>query len=551
MIVPVILSSDETMLTQFRGDKKGWPVYLTIGNIPSSIRRQASSHALKLVAYLPNAKLVFLSKEERRAYRQRLFHSCMREIMMPLIEAGHAGVRMRCADGNVRLAYPILAAYIADFPEQCLVACNILTRCPMCLIGSHNRQDNIAPGDIIKRTTTRSLRAMRENFYKPKSSYICDDDGIRSVYPPFWAGMRYTNIFECFTPDLLHQIHKGIFKEHLFEWCKTLAGAKSIDGRLKLLPDHPALLRKYPNGISHISQWTGTEAKAIQQVFVGVVVGLVPPKVVIAARALLDFIYLSSYYCHTDDTLTRLQAALNEFHANKQIFIQLKLRDDFNFPKFHMLQHYVDMIRRFGSTEGYNTENSERAHINLIKDLYRETNKKDYYKQMTNSLTREEKINVFDSYLQWLAKTDSKLAQVILPPQETSVDQDADSEHAAIEAVKRSRSRKKSANEYTKSAWYYLPKHPSFTLINQQTLAQWHGANDFLTCLTKFLFDMDPLLEFWPRIEDCFDVYKHITIWLKALNGFEGERRDIVRASPNEGGRVSFRFDTVLVHEDE
>ncbi|KAF8550905.1 hypothetical protein OG21DRAFT_1524817 [Imleria badia] len=32
-IAPVILASDKTELTRFRGDKTAWPVYLTIGNI--------------------------------------------------------------------------------------------------------------------------------------------------------------------------------------------------------------------------------------------------------------------------------------------------------------------------------------------------------------------------------------------------------------------------------------------------------------------------------------------------------------------------------------
>ena len=32
-VAPIILSSDKTKLSQFRGDKSAWPVYLTIGNI--------------------------------------------------------------------------------------------------------------------------------------------------------------------------------------------------------------------------------------------------------------------------------------------------------------------------------------------------------------------------------------------------------------------------------------------------------------------------------------------------------------------------------------
>ncbi|KIK15871.1 hypothetical protein PISMIDRAFT_16209 [Pisolithus microcarpus 441] len=37
-VAPVILSSDKTSLSVFSGDKKAWPVYLTIGNISKDIR---------------------------------------------------------------------------------------------------------------------------------------------------------------------------------------------------------------------------------------------------------------------------------------------------------------------------------------------------------------------------------------------------------------------------------------------------------------------------------------------------------------------------------
>ena len=40
MVAPVILASDKTHLTQFRGDKTAWPVYLTIGNIAKAKRRE-------------------------------------------------------------------------------------------------------------------------------------------------------------------------------------------------------------------------------------------------------------------------------------------------------------------------------------------------------------------------------------------------------------------------------------------------------------------------------------------------------------------------------
>ncbi|KAJ7175556.1 hypothetical protein C8R46DRAFT_1160837 [Mycena filopes] len=94
-----------------------WPVYLTIGNISADIRRQPSSHATVLIGYLPQ----------------------------PLVEAGKNGVDMVCADGFIRRVHPILAAYVADFPEQCLVACCKENRCPRCKVGAkqHLRDEDL------------------------------------------------------------------------------------------------------------------------------------------------------------------------------------------------------------------------------------------------------------------------------------------------------------------------------------------------------------------------------------------------------------------------
>jgi hypothetical protein len=54
-LVPLIFISDGTHLSNFAADNKEWPVYMTIGNLSSKIRKISSTHSVVMVALLPIA----------------------------------------------------------------------------------------------------------------------------------------------------------------------------------------------------------------------------------------------------------------------------------------------------------------------------------------------------------------------------------------------------------------------------------------------------------------------------------------------------------------
>lgn len=415
-IAPIILSSDKTQLSVFGGDKAAWPVYITIGNVAKGIRRQPSMHGTLLLGYLSDSKLGHILNEKSRSLALKwLFHDQMRYIITPLIQAGKDGMEMVCADGNIRLVYPILASYVCDHPEQCLVACIKHSHCPICEVPPKKRgllakfplrrRQNII--DSIK-TRVKIVQSTvsgneKDNSWKSKvDAKNFTRLGLRPINP-FWMDLPLVDGHTLFTPDILHQLHKGMFQVHLLSWMKKMMTAEEIDKRFKAITSYPGL-RHFKNGVSHISQMSGKEQKELQKVLMIVIAGhtRLPKKAIIAASGLLNFIYLARYPVHNNHTLKLMEDALRTFHANKKVFLDHKVCLDFDgIPKLHSLMHYTDSIRSKGTADGYSTESPERLHIDFAKKGYRASNKNDFLRQMVRWLVRQEAMNYQRAYLAW------------------------------------------------------------------------------------------------------------------------------------------------------
>ncbi|KAG8685595.1 hypothetical protein FRC11_010354, partial [Ceratobasidium sp. 423] len=397
-VISVIVSSDETRLTNFAGDKKAHLVYLTIGNLPKRLRRKLSSHATILIGYLLVPKLdCEPNADAKRQLKRNLFHHCVWDMLKPLTQAcANGGVEVPCADGGVRRIYPVLAAYVADFPEQCKVACVKQNHCPLCTTLPKTRGD---PGDLGLRDREHTLKVMKKQ--EEKGSAWFTRYGLVHT-DPFWKSHSHVDIGSFLTPDLLHQVHKGVMKDHLIKWVMTILGKSVMDKRYTSMPEAHGLWH-FKNGISSVSQWTRRELKEMIKVLL-LALSDADHRVVRVAHALMDFMYLAHRASLTDEDLDAMEDALRTFHDNKDVFKELgAVTMDKGFhgiPKLHMISHYIHLIRELGTPDGYNTETSERLHIDFAKMGYRASNKVNATKQMALYIQQLEAIAMHAAYLE-------------------------------------------------------------------------------------------------------------------------------------------------------
>jgi hypothetical protein len=525
-VAPVIIATDKTQLTQFSGNKAAYPVYLTIGNIPKATRRKPSKHACVLIAYLSVDKMdrSRMNDQEHRSRVQRLFHESMRIVLQPLIEAGINGIEMISSDGAVRRVHPILTCYVADYPEQCLVACSKYGTCPKCRVCAKNLGDPFAAEKRSQKWTESIINEGKNQANgNPQKihTYCMSFDVAGTVYQPFWEGFPFCDIHSSITPDVLHQLYQGVFK-HLVGWCQNILTPQELDRRIRALP--PAFgLRQFKNGIFALSQISGPERKNMAKVLLGCLIGCMPSKGISAVTALLDFIYIAQYSTHDSITLGYMQDALDRFHKNRDYFIATLVREDFNIPKFHSLLHYIESIENFGTTDNYNTEMFERLHIDFAKHGWRASNQRDEFPQMIRWLSRQEKIMSFETH-------QKKLLQ----------HQDINSEITSQSSLVK------------KKSLISIAKHPNFPKRLLSLIEERHQAPDFTHYLKVFLIALASKNIQSRRLDEMDLPFKHLDVYNMFRFHPEGiqddeEEKDLVKAFPRSAEHPDGHFDTVIV----
>lgn len=464
-IIPIICSSDETHLTSFTGDKKSWPIYMTLGNFHASNRQQTSNNAYMVVGILSNKpKLRKTSSKVDEEYRQ-INRECLLEAMArifgTLIKLPAEGVVMDCPDGRRRQCFPILSAWCADHMENAELHGCMTNGCPKCIVPVASLGEYLEPGrrfptrdghihnikykeyqDVAADATRRAeLKDLKEWFNINRARPM---PNVLSDYP-------FVEAHELHAPDLLHNLYLGLFK-HVCDWMDDFLAYHNLQA---VFDDVWMNIRPYPNfrhmnkPYRQISQWTGMDllnlGRVIVPAFAATLEGCTAEKkpyfyqAIACISSLIGFSMMVGMRFVWESDFEYMENYLKTFHDTKRIFLQFRVGTgarskakaarnkivigakavlnaeqerlkaeklppiskavvkartaawtkegdekyeavmeecrNFDFIKLHLMSHMQGAIRRKGSNNGTDTQNSEMLHQVEAKKPWENSNK--------------------------------------------------------------------------------------------------------------------------------------------------------------------------------
>ncbi|KAF8257099.1 hypothetical protein EI94DRAFT_1774628 [Lactarius quietus] len=248
----------------------------------------------------------------------------------------------------------ILGPYIANYPEQIWLTGVVSKWCPK------NHQQSHKKTDILIKTFSPCV--------------LWDDFGVCHNIVPFTYSFPCADIHKLLAPDLLHQLIKGVFKDHLVEWVLeylhvthgekvSLEIIEDIDHQISAVPPFSGLCR-FLDGHDY-KQWTGNNSKVLMKikhtnhiikVFLTAITGYLPSMMVCSIAAFMD-----AYM----------------YHKLPSVFIQAGVHNTLSLPCQHTLMHFYHAIHLFRSPNGLCSSITKSKHIETAKDTWKRTSQ--YY----------------------------------------------------------------------------------------------------------------------------------------------------------------------------
>ncbi|KAG1741478.1 uncharacterized protein EDB91DRAFT_1237140 [Suillus paluster] len=315
----LIIGSNKTTVLVATGHTEYHPLYMSVGNIFNTTKEHAGD-------------------TDYRNFRWQMFHCSLARIFKAIKPYMNTPDIVCFPDSHFRRVIYELGPYIADYPEQVLLSGVVQGWCPKELLAEELE------------------------------------------YGKLWEEYGIVGDLMLISPDILHQIIKGAFKDHLVDWVEsylkntlsTLHGMQvmdDIDNRIAVIAPF-AGLQQFPEGHG-FKQWTGDDSKALMKVYLPAIRGHVPEDVVRTFSAFLDFCYIVQHDTLTEDNLLQLQDTLDQFHQYQEIFKTTGVMLSFSLPWQHSLNHYSLLIQLFGAPNGLCSSITESKHVKAVKEPWR------------------------------------------------------------------------------------------------------------------------------------------------------------------------------------
>jgi len=339
-VVPIIGLSDQTHLTNFSGDKKAWPVYMTIGNILSRTRNSPAKMPILLLALLPvPPKFTGESARANEAQRQTnadTLRAVFDLVLAPSQPVAQEGMVMDCADGKTRLCFHILSAWIADHAEHAALQGIGSKSCPKCKdpceeLGGNPRRI-YETGDYMR---YREKALWHEPAEAAGIGEYFQQFGVKIGHNVF-IGLDPVSQADLHKPDLLHNMYLGLFK-HMMEWVegflKKHKQQQGFDDAWKEIPPCPrfSIPKK---AYREITQWQGKEMSNLGGCITAVLASALRnpdsfqhhdfKSALKCVRARVDYSLMAQYRIHIPDTLSYMASYLQTFQQTKDIFLECR-----------------------------------------------------------------------------------------------------------------------------------------------------------------------------------------------------------------------------------
>ena len=217
--------SVQTHLSNFSGDKKAWPVYITLGNLPSTRRNSPGSMAVLLLALLPVppklSKSTSADKHQRRINAETL-QLTFQLFFEPLQAVAREGVNIDCADGKVRRCFPVLSAWIADHMENVALHGVKSNSCPKCKVlpwelgndAKYSARDYTEYEYCERQNGLQSPRSDSDNADNADNADVTFDTLRINMGPGVFHGLYRVSAPDLHVPDLLHTNISRIIQAH-------------------------------------------------------------------------------------------------------------------------------------------------------------------------------------------------------------------------------------------------------------------------------------------------------------------------------------------------